>query len=275
MSKARALPPRQSFSNIVRALERKPALLLSKPAFKLLTTAPRCVNTRLMPIACLRRTSSLASSAAMTFFKLSEPARSTRTSFPRRTRGSGGPDDEDEPGVGPSAPAAARSAALSAAAMRSTVTMKRQWDLEERRFLVVSRTWHLRRPASSTSQSSHGDAMGTFVSPSQEKARGLSGSCRTSSRGAAPVTLAPGPGLSSASERRSTSNSRLPSEGQISRKDASTEKTSPNSALSRTNSNSRRAARWAIPICCSSALPGLPSPSSGIGVGVGAARRPS
>mmetsp|Transcript_59755 Transcript_59755/g.192300 ORF Transcript_59755/g.192300 Transcript_59755/m.192300 type:complete len:241 (+) Transcript_59755:846-1568(+) len=84
MSIARAEPPRQSRSNIVRAEFLNPAAFWF-PAFRLLTTAPKFDKTRLMPIACRLLNSSSVSLAATTFFKLSEPARSTSMSLPRLT----------------------------------------------------------------------------------------------------------------------------------------------------------------------------------------------
>mmetsp|Transcript_6904 Transcript_6904/g.15622 ORF Transcript_6904/g.15622 Transcript_6904/m.15622 type:complete len:255 (-) Transcript_6904:392-1156(-) len=114
MRRARAVPPRQSRRSIVSAEFLKPAPVWA-PAFRLLTTAPRCVSTRLMPMACRLRSSSSPSLLAATFFRLSEPARSTSTSFPTLTRES------------------------SFSLRHSTVTQNRQWDREEWQLREVSR----------------------------------------------------------------------------------------------------------------------------------------
>mmetsp|Transcript_81357 Transcript_81357/g.209434 ORF Transcript_81357/g.209434 Transcript_81357/m.209434 type:complete len:229 (-) Transcript_81357:209-895(-) len=85
MSRARALPPRQSRSSMVSTESRCPC---ASPMFILLTTVPRDVRTRLMPIACFLLSSSSVSEAACTFLRLSEPARSTSMSLPRLQLGS-------------------------------------------------------------------------------------------------------------------------------------------------------------------------------------------
>mmetsp|Transcript_72910 Transcript_72910/g.165348 ORF Transcript_72910/g.165348 Transcript_72910/m.165348 type:complete len:225 (-) Transcript_72910:663-1337(-) len=105
--RARALPPRQSFRSIVSAESRCPC---PRPTFRLWTTVPRELRTMLMPMACRRRKSSSASLAADTFFRLSEPARSTSMSFPRWTWVSLAPFFSER---------------------LSTESMKMQWEREE------------------------------------------------------------------------------------------------------------------------------------------------
>mmetsp|Transcript_46046 Transcript_46046/g.127932 ORF Transcript_46046/g.127932 Transcript_46046/m.127932 type:complete len:324 (+) Transcript_46046:886-1857(+) len=128
INRALALPPRQSCSNMVRAESRWP---WDNPMFMLFTTVPREVSTRLIPIACCLLNSSWPSEAACTRLMLSDPARSTKTSLPRRTRGSPG-----------------RSACSTRLSM---VSVKRQWEREEQQFRVVSMYVQRFRPAFKTS----------------------------------------------------------------------------------------------------------------------------
>mmetsp|Transcript_61674 Transcript_61674/g.175179 ORF Transcript_61674/g.175179 Transcript_61674/m.175179 type:complete len:307 (-) Transcript_61674:270-1190(-) len=157
MSRARAFPPRQSRRSMVKAESRCPC---PRPMFMLWTTVPSEVSTRLMPMACRFLSSSSASFAAWTFLRLSEPARSTSMSLPRCTSCS---------------PVALLSARLS------MVSMKRQWDLEDWQFRVVSMNVQRCLPAASTSHSSSGFRIGTLRRFSQTKDWGFSGSCFTSS----------------------------------------------------------------------------------------------
>mmetsp|Transcript_82151 Transcript_82151/g.227868 ORF Transcript_82151/g.227868 Transcript_82151/m.227868 type:complete len:506 (+) Transcript_82151:471-1988(+) len=209
--RARALPPRQSRRSIVKAESRCPC---PSPMFMLFTTVPRELRTRLMPMACRLLRSSLASSAACTFFRLSEPARSTSMSFPRCTMGS---------------PVPFRSAMLS------IDSMKRQWDLDEQQFRFVSMNLHRCCPRCSTSHISSGVRMGTRRKFSQTNEWGFRGSCFTSSL------------RSSSSARRSRSCSRVPSSEYTSRNEASTAKTSPCRERSRMYSKMRRDTRCTMP----------------------------
>mmetsp|Transcript_63680 Transcript_63680/g.205172 ORF Transcript_63680/g.205172 Transcript_63680/m.205172 type:complete len:564 (+) Transcript_63680:185-1876(+) len=174
MSRALALPPRQSFRSIVSAESRCP---WPRPMFKLLTTVPREVKTRLMPMACRLLKSSLASSTACTFLRLSEPARSTSMSLPRCTTGSRVPFFSER---------------------LSTESINRQWDLEEWQFRLVSMKVQRCWPNLRTSHISSGARIGTRRRFSQMKDCAFRGSGFTSSFG-------------SSSARRSRSCSRVPS----------------------------------------------------------------
>mmetsp|Transcript_65513 Transcript_65513/g.192125 ORF Transcript_65513/g.192125 Transcript_65513/m.192125 type:complete len:234 (-) Transcript_65513:594-1295(-) len=176
MSRARALPPRQSLSSMVSAESRCPC---ERPMFMLLTTVLREERTRLMPIACFLLSSSSASEAACTFLRLSEPARSTSISLPRRHLAS----------LAPRSPAGER---------LSTESMRMQCDLEEWQFREVSMKVQRLWPCASTSHSSSGVRIGTLRRLSQTKAWLFAGSCFTSS-------------FRSSSVSRSMSCSRVPS----------------------------------------------------------------